>query len=187
MSIGLDGYSGRYRVDLYWPDSDGWVGKLIDGQIVWEPIMNVTMDKKNSALDRTGKAPNPKEAFGNKKPALTLCPLSASIAQQEAHLDGLLKYGWFNWRENAVEAQTYIDAAMRHLRLFEVGEELARDTKVKNLGAVMACCAILIDAELHGMMIDNRKHSPQSADMLEDAYKMVQALKDRQKERDNAK
>lgn len=133
------------------------------------------------------QSPNPKEAFGNKKLSLTLCPLSASIAQSEAHLDGFLKYGWVNWRENHVEAQTYIDSAMRHLRLFEVGEEFARDTQVRNLGAVMACCAILIDAAQHGTMIDNRKHSPQSADMLENATTMVTHLKEMQKERENAK
>jgi hypothetical protein len=135
-------------------------------------------------LNKAGKVPNPKEKFGNKKPSLSLAPMSAQLAQIEAHLDGALKYGLYNWRINAVEAQTYIDAAMRHLRLFESGEELARDTKVQNLGAVMACCAILIDAELHGMMIDNRVKSKQTCDMLVKAEKTVARLKQMQKDRE---
>ena len=131
--------------------------------------------------------PNPKQAFGNKKPRLSLTPLSAQIAQSEAQMDGALKYGEVNWRTDPVEAMTYVDAALRHLRLYENGENLARDTKVRNLGAVMACCAILIDAEAHGTLIDNRNHSPATCDMLHEAEKMVKHLKDMQDERDKKK
>ena len=131
--------------------------------------------------------PNPKQAFGNKKPRLSLTPLSAQIAQSEAQMDGALKYGELNWRTDPIEAMTYVDAALRHLRLYENGENLARDTKVRNLGAVMACCAILIDAEVHGTLIDNRNHSPDTCDMLHEAEKMVQHLKDMQAERDKQK
>lgn len=131
--------------------------------------------------------PNPKQAFGNKKPRLSLTPMSAQIAQSEAQMDGALKYGEVNWRTDPVEAMTYVDAALRHLRLYENGENLARDTKVRNLGAVMACCAILIDAEVHGTLIDNRNHSPDTCDMLHEAEKMVQHLKDMQAERDKQK
>lgn len=135
---------------------------------------NFDINKKKS-----GQPPaNPKQLYGDKKPNLSLLPLSAQIAQWEAHYDGMLKYGIYNWRENPVEAMTYLDAAMRHLRLYENGEKLARDTKVQNLGAVMACCAILIDAELHGTLIDNRIHSQQTCDLLhEHGEQMVQHLK----------
>lgn len=135
-------------------------------------------------LIATGKAPNPKAGMGDKKPSLSLCPLSAQIAQEAAHRDGMLKYGWVNWREVRIQPQTYIDAAMRHLRLYENGEEFARDTGVPNLGAVMACCAIIIDAAAHGTMDDNRKHSPQSCDMLHDAEAMVLKLKGMQEQRE---
>jgi hypothetical protein len=137
------------------------------------------------ALAAAGKSPNPKQAFGDKKPRLGLTPLSAQLKQAEAHLDGALKYGWVNWRIDPVEAQTYIEAALRHLRLFENGEEVARDTKVNNLGAVMACCAILIDAELHGMMIDNRRKSPETCDLLHEEEKMVIHLRKMQDKRES--
>jgi hypothetical protein len=122
-------------------------------------------------------APNPKEKFGNKKPPLTQFPLSAQIHATIALFDGMLKYGWRNWRDQPVQSQTYIEAAMRHLRLYEVGENYARDTKVHNLGAVIACCAILIDSELYGTMIDNRKKNPAEADLLHEAENMIEALK----------
>ncbi len=133
---------------------------------------------------KAAKPANPKQAFGDKKPRLTLLPLSAQLAQQEAHMDGALKYGEQNWRETPVEAMTYIDAAKRHLTLFENGELFARDTTVQNLGAVMACCAILIDAMAHDTMIDNRRPSKQACDLLHGRGEaMVAHLKKMQIER----
>lgn len=122
--------------------------------------------------------PNPKQLYGEKKPPLSQFPLSAQIEATLALYDGNLKYGWRNWRDQPVEAQIYVDAAMRHLRLFEVGENFTRDTKIKNLGAVIACCAILIDSELYGTMIDNRKHNPAEADLLHEAEKTIEFLKE---------
>lgn len=144
-------------------------------------IADAEISKK---LTATGM--NPKQQYGDKKPQLSLAPLSATIAQVEAQLDGKLKYGWVNWRVNRIEAHTYIDAALRHLRLYENGENYARDTKVYNLGAVMACCAILIDAELHGMLDDNRRLSPATCDMLHTrGEEMTRALQYLQRARDN--
>jgi hypothetical protein len=137
-------------------------------------------------LSAVGK--NPKAAYGDKKPRLSLVPLSGQLAQFEAQFDGKLKYGEVNWRINPIEALTYVDAAIRHLKLYENGENFARDTKVQNLGAVMACCAILIDAELHGTLIDNRNHSPQTCDLLHGRGEQVVAmLQDMQRERDKLK
>jgi hypothetical protein len=130
--------------------------------------------------------PNPKQVYGDKKPRLSLNPLSAAIAQSEAQFDGALKYGEANWRDQPVEAMTYVDAAIRHIQLYANGEKYTRDTKVQNLGAVMACCAILIDAELHNTLIDNRKHSPDACDALHRAEAMVQVLKDAQQDRTTA-
>lgn len=120
---------------------------------------------------------NPKQLFGDKKPRLSLFPLVAHLAAEEAHRDGMLKYGEMNWRDNPVEAMTYVDAAMRHLSLFANGEARARDTNVQNLGAVIACCAILLDSEAHGTLIDNRRHSKAACDALHDAERMVKTLR----------
>ncbi len=138
--------------------------------------------------DKRDKPANPKQAFGDKKPRLTLLPMTAMLAQEEAHRDGALKYGEQNWRDQPVEIMTYVDAAMRHLRLFENGERYARDTKVDNLGAVMACCAIIIDAMAHESVIDNRRPSTAACDALHDrGEKMVAHLREMQSQREAAK
>ena len=130
---------------------------------------------------------NPKQIYGDKKPPTSYFPLSATLAGLEALYDGKLKYGPHNWRDNPVEAMTYVEAALRHLQLYKVGEELTRDTKVKNLGAVIACAAILIDAAVHETLIDNRRHSPKEADLLYDAENWVESLNETHKERMKAK
>jgi len=121
--------------------------------------------------------PNPKQLYGDKKPPISYVPLSAKLAELEALFDGLLKYGPHNWRDQPVEAMTYVEAAMRHLELYKVGEEITRDTLVSNLGAVKACCSILIDAAAHGTLIDNRRHSKVEADLLYAGEEWVERLK----------
>lgn len=130
---------------------------------------------------------NPKQIYGDKKPPLAYIPLSAQLAELEALYDGRLKYDPHNWRDNPVEAMTYVEAAMRHLQLYKVGEELTRDTLVKNLGAVKACCTILIDAAAHGTLIDNRRHSQIEADLLHEAEAWVSRLQAVQAERERQK
>lgn len=122
---------------------------------------------------------NPKQAFGDKKPPLDEFPLSAMIAACLAGLDGDNKYGFRNWRTDPVEARTYIKGALRHLRLFEEGEDMTRDSKVvHNLGAVMMGCAILYDSQLNGTMIDNRFKSQAACDLLHAAEDAVAHLND---------
>lgn len=168
-----------YTLDMEYYEGVKWYQDRFE--IVKETAVS-TLDK----LKESGKAPaeNPKAAFGGKKPRLTLIPLVGQLAQLEAQLDGALKYGEVNWREVSVQYKTYADAALRHLQLAINGEDLARDTKVQNLGAVMACCAILLDAEAHGTMVDNRDHSPAACDALHNAENMVAHLKRMQEERD---
>ena len=158
----------------------GWLhGKEcpVAGYITQRDVELREVNMKNETEISRGLPPNPKQLFGDKKPRLSLIPLIAQLAQEEAQRDGMNKYGEYNWRDQPVEAMTYLDAALRHLQLYLNGEKLARDTKVQNLGAVMACCAILIDAEANGTMIDNRRHSKAACDALHDAEEMVAHLK----------
>jgi len=125
----------------------------------------------------TSNNPNPKQAFGDKKPPLALLPLIAHIHGAMAFYDGAGKYGKYNWRTNPVEADTYVQAMIRHARLWENGEDFARDTKVHNLGGVIACAALLLDAEANGCLIDNRVKSQVACDLLHDAEKLMESLK----------
>lgn len=121
---------------------------------------------------------NPKKLYGDKKPALGQLPLAGMVAQSLAHMDGDYKYGFRNWRDQPVEAMTYVHAAIRHLMLWAEGEEDARDTGVPNLGGVMACCAILLDAQTNGSLIDNRSKSEGACNVLHDYEEKVTRLRE---------
>ncbi len=126
---------------------------------------------------------NPKKAFGDKKPPLGQVPLTALIHGALAFYDGKGKYGNRNWRENHVEAQTYIEAILRHVLLWANGEELARDTKVHNLGGVIASAGLLLDAQANGCLIDNRVKSQAACDLLHEAEKNIADLNRQHAER----
>jgi hypothetical protein len=100
--------------------------------------------------------PNPKKAFGAQKPDLALIPPVALLHMAMAFENGAAKYGAFNWRKDPVEAMTYLAAQMRHAGLFLDGQDYSSDAMVHNLGHVMACCAILLDSQELGILIDNR-------------------------------
>ena len=105
------------------------------------------------------KGKNPKDAIGEKKVSITKLPMVAVVHGAAAMTNGADKYGPFNWRENDVVAHIYIDAAMRHLMDWFEGEETADDSGVHHLGHAIACCAILLDAQANGNLIDDRPGS----------------------------
>lgn len=99
---------------------------------------------------------NPKTVFGIKKPPTWYISPYAMYQWGLAALHGALKYGHFNWRHDPVSVSTYLNAAQRHLDLYKEGEQCAKDSRVHHLAHVMACCAIVIDAEKFGTLIDDR-------------------------------
>jgi hypothetical protein len=109
---------------------------------------------------------NPKDLIGSKKVSISKVPPTAVMHCATAMMDGADKYGSFNWRENAVVASIYIDAALRHLYGWFEGEETASDSKAHHLGHAMACCAILLDALETGNLVDDRPKSGKGAEVL---------------------
>lgn len=109
----------------------------------------------SSETPRPAQNPNPKKAFGATKPDLALVPPVAGLQMAMAFEVGADKYGAYNWRKDPVEAMTYVAAMMRHAYNFLDGEDISSDG-VSNLGQVMACCAILLDSQALGILIDNR-------------------------------
>lgn len=113
----------------------------------------------NSFLIREAGAtlpPNPKQAFGDKKPSLHLVPPAALLYLALALRNGAEKYGLYNWRDKAVETMTYVGATLRHLEAWVDGEDLADDTGLPHLAHAMASLAILVDALELGNAIDTR-------------------------------
>lgn len=99
---------------------------------------------------------NPKTQYGEKKPSLGLIPKVALEAMAAAHQLGADKYGPWNWRDNSVAASVYINAMMRHIQEWKEVADNDPDTQASHLGNVMACCAILLDAQANDCLIDDR-------------------------------
>ena len=69
---------------------------------------------------------------------------------------GADKYGLFNWRDTNVTATVFYNAMLRHLEQWYSGEQHASDTGVHHLAHLMAGAAIILDAEMNNVFIDDR-------------------------------
>ena len=102
---------------------------------------------------------NLKTAAAVGKPTVHSVPPIALFAIGSAMASGEHKYGKYNWRGTGVTASVFFDAMQRHLWDWYNGVDFVEDSdgKVKSLAAVMAGCAILLDAEHHGVLNDDRQ------------------------------
>lgn len=115
------------------------------------------------------KPTNPKDAIGSAKLPLELVPDTAVAYLATAFLEGALKYGRYNWRAAGVRSSIYAAALRRHEKKWWNGEDADPKTRVHHLASVMACCAILLDADTCGKLTDDR---PPKTDM----GKLIDAL-----------
>lgn len=102
------------------------------------------------------KESNPKQAIGSTRMPLHLIPDGPLALLSLAFYEGATKYGSFNWRRAGVQAGTYVAACRRHLSKWWNGENHDPLTKVHHLANATACLVILLDAELQGMLTDDR-------------------------------
>lgn len=125
------------------------------------------------------KPSNPKDAFGSAKAPLGLIPDTGDIDVAMAFLEGALKYGRFNWRVAGVRASIYNDAIRRHLKKWWNGQNRDPATRVKHLGNLRACVDILLDAELCGMLDDDRPPALEPlAGYIDDQQALIAHLKE---------
>jgi hypothetical protein len=99
---------------------------------------------------------NPKDAIGDKKLPLWLCSPVAKIHWALAQFAGLIKYGAWNWRAAGIRKSIYLSAMQRHMDAYLSGEEFDPVDGTHHLGNIMACCAIILDAEAAGKCTDDR-------------------------------
>lgn len=131
--------------------------------------------------------PNPKDLLGAKKPSFTKIPPVAIAHESLAMMDGGGKYGPYNWRDNAVQADIYVDAAFRHIYAWFEGEEFASDSGCHHLGHARACLGILLDAMETGNLIDNRPVAANGSSkevfnrVMETVAKKIPAMQERHK------
>lgn len=113
----------------------------------------------SGAIPKTGSSypdDNPKTVFGTAKPSVHAIPPSAIIHLGQAMAVGERKYGLLNYRDKRVTASTYYNAAFRHLLEYWDGENRDGESGCHPLAHVMACCAIILDAENQGTLNDDR-------------------------------
>jgi len=98
-------------------------------------------------------------------------------------MDGAGKYSSYNWRDNKVQADIYVDACMRHLLAWFEGEEFAEDSGCHHLGHARACLGILLDAQATGNLVDNRPKSNALAfkKVMEEVASKIPAMNERHK------
>lgn len=117
----------------------------------------------------TTKSSNPKDvlAANEQRVLLHLVPSPALAHVAHALMDGARKYGPYNWRKEGVSAVTYVSAAMRHIRDWLDGEEVAPDSGVHHLGHAAACLAILLDSIEVENLVDDRPAPAPTAEIHE--------------------
>lgn len=129
------------------------------------------------------KPSNPKDMIGSNKLPLHLWPTTATALGCVALLDGALKYGRSNFRAVGVRASIYCDAAARHLAAYLEGEDCDPDSGVPHLGHVLACVAILVEAEAAGNLTDDRMFPTNYREFVDQLTPHVARLKQLHAER----
>ncbi len=77
---------------------------------------------------------NPKDRIGASKCPMGLVPVVAIAEEAPAMLEGLTKYGAWNFRGAPVRASIYLDACMRHLAKWQNGQDRDPETGVHHPG-----------------------------------------------------
>jgi len=117
-------------------------------------------------LSQTPIDSNLKTLAAQGKLSIDAIPMIAIYALGMAMDDGKRKYGKYNWRDSCVTTSVFIDAIERHIQLYKSGENFAPDSLVHHLAHVMAGAGILLDAELYGVLQDDRKSTPRPFDEI---------------------
>lgn len=125
---------------------------------------------------------NPKDIVGSSKLPLELVPDTAVAHMALAFLEGALKYGRYNWRVAGVRSSIYVAAARRHLARFWNGEDYDPNTGVSHLASVMACMAIILDAELVDKLEDDRPPAASIGVLLDGGAEIAKNLKEKFKD-----
>lgn len=130
-----------------------------------------------------GKPTNPKDALAVAKLPLHLVPDTIEAYAALAFAEGAAKYGAYNWRVAGGLASVYHSAMKRHLAAWHNGERADPATGVPHLASIIACCGILLDAELAGKLTDDRPPAAPVGEMIRgmeaDVARVLGLFKDR--------
>ena len=126
----------------------------------------------------TLQAVNPKAAIGAAKAPFFGIPWTAIIEMGAVMDGGAFKYGAYNYRDTNISTTTYHDAILRHFMLWADGEDTDPESKASHLAHVMACCALMIDAQENGKLVDDRSKTGSVRPMLDRSAKMAREFRE---------
>jgi hypothetical protein len=112
------------------------------------------------AVTHPGLAENPKDALGRAKPPLSTVPVPVLFEMGAGLMEGAAKYARHNYRVAKIRASVYYDAALRHLMAWWEGEDIDPESGVHHVGKTLSCLAVLRDAQMNDMIIDDRPPVP---------------------------
>lgn len=110
-------------------------------------------------MSSSSKDGNPKDLVAQNKIPLWLLSPIAKAHWALAQFAGMCKYGAWNFRVTGVRASVYLSAMGRHIDAYLSGERTDPVDGTHHLANVMACCSILLDAEVAGKLTDDRPPS----------------------------
>lgn len=128
-------------------------------EVLTFPSIPTTFTGQPEVATEQVKLSNPKDSIGDTKVPLWLCSPIAKAHWALGQFAGMLKYGAWNWRAAGVRSSVYLSAMERHIDAYKSGEEFDPVDGSHHLGNVMACCAILLDAQAAGKLTDDRPPS----------------------------
>ncbi len=121
------------------------------------------------------KPTNPKDIAGsNKVPINSMISGAVKAEIAAALLEGSLKYGRHNYRQEGVRASIYYDALGRHSDAWWEGEDVDPDSGINHLSKAIAGLMILRDCQIRGMMNDDRP--PKTEGFLEEINEITRKL-----------
>lgn len=106
--------------------------------------------------NQTNSGVDPKGEAGSKKAPMWLLPHHAKESTAWVIGLGAKKYGPWNWRDTRVCASTYLSAIQRHLGAWEEGKDPDPESGQSHLAHIIANCVILLDAQKHNCLDDDR-------------------------------
>jgi hypothetical protein len=106
----------------------------------------------------TDEKQNPKHIAAQKagKTPLEYLVYEVLAIDARVHAGGARKYGVRNWRKDKILASTYEGAILRHFTAWARGEDLDPESGEPHLAHLRACCAVVLDAQAHGTLVDDR-------------------------------
>ena len=146
-------------------------------QVPFTPQPVITPDLQKLIDAAKQQAINPKEVAGSKKPATwSVMPRWIILAVGRVMSVGTAKYGAFNYRQSPIAASTYQDALERHLGLWFDGEDSDSETGVSHLASAIASCALLMDAQATGKLVDDRQKTGLARKTLDELEALLVTL-----------